>query len=392
MENGAELIVRHGKDKACTSQVLYVESLDPAQVLQIGHKVLLGDGILSLETIANNGTEAICKVVMGGRVRSRMGIAFPDSEVLLPATTSKDLVDLRWGIDNSVDFIAISFVRDASDILKLRHEIRKHGGDQRIIAKIERRSAVQNIESILDVSDGIMVARGDLGVELPLETLPVIQRTLIQQANYRGVPVIVATQMLHSMITSLRPTRAEVSDVSGAVMLGADALMLSEETAIGEHPVEAVRYLSSIAMQAEQSFQFEEYKPRLRESDWQTVPDAVAYAACGAAIKIDAGAIISCTDTGGSARLVAKYRPQQQLYGASSNPTALRRMCLYWGVTPVSCAVTGTHHDEVDVALRNVQERENLPNGSFAVVTSGLSVREAGSTCVMQIRALNFRV
>ena len=192
------------------------------------------------------------------------------------------------------------------------------------------------------------------------------------------------------MITSIRPTRAEVSDVAGAVMSGADAVMLSEETTIGEHPVECVEFLSKIAVEAEQSFAFDEYKLRLGRLDSSQVSDAVAYAACAAAVKVRANAIIACTETGTAARLVAKYRPQQPLYGTSTRDETLRRLCLYWGVIPISCASSSTHTAEIETALRTVQCRENLPNGARAVVTGGIQVNTPGATSVKEIRRMDF--
>lgn len=373
------------------AKVIYVETLNPIEILKAGQQVLLADGIIELRCEEVKSDRVVCRITKGGRIRSRVGIAFPESMVSLPATTKKDLHDLNWGIENKIDFVAISFVQNAQDILMLRDVISKKGGEIPIIAKIERRSALQNIEEILDVTDGLMVARGDLGLELPVEKVPTVQRALIAQANARGIPVIVATQMMHSMITAIRPTRAEVSDVATAVMSGADAVMLSEETTIGEHPVACVQYLSKIAQEAEQAFDFDEYKLRLRHrNDRLTVPDAVAYAACAAAIKIESSAIIACTETGTSARLVAKYRPQQALYGTSSRASTLRRMCLYWGVTPISCESGSTHKDEIENALSTVQRRENLPNGSKAVVTGGLMVNVPGATSVLEIREMKF--
>jgi len=202
--------------------------------------------------------------------------------------------------------------------------------------------------------------------------------------------VIVATQMMHSMITSVRPTRAEVSDIAAAVMSGADAVMLSDETAIGEHPEACVRYLSRIALAAEQSFAFDAYKLRLRNADSETVPDAIAYAACAASVKTSANAIIVCTETGTSARLVAKYRPQQPLYGVSRNEATLRRMALYWGVHPISFESAENMNDEIASALQTVQDREQLPNGSRAVITGGRSSRTPGSTSVLEVREMNF--
>lgn len=394
IKDGASLELKFAKGDSgsvSSEKCLFVESVNPSEVLKEGHRVLLADGIIELKVVKVGKDAVSTAITKGGRVRSRVGIAFPDSNVNLPAATEKDLKDLAWGVSHSVDFVAISFVKNAEDIKRVREEIKRIGGETAIIAKIERKPALEDIEGILAVSDGIMVARGDLGLELPLEQLPLLQKRLIELANYAGIPVIVATQMLSSMVTSVRPTRAEVTDVAAAVMAGTDAVMLSEETTIGEHPVECVKYLHRIARESERSFEFEEYKLRLGESDRETVPDAVAYAASAAAIKVGASAIIACTQTGKSVRLVAKYRPQQPLYGASVRPSALRRMALFWGVIPISCNPTDTHHGEIETALRTVQLRENLPNGSRAVVTSGLAVGKVGSTCVLEIREMTFR-
>lgn len=370
---------------------IYVETVNPMQVMQPGQHVLLADGILELVCEEVHSDRVICRVVKGGRIRSRVGIAFPESHVDLPATTKKDLHDLEWGLTNGVDYVAISFVRSAEDIIKLRHIITDRGASVGIIAKIERRAALDNIEEIIVASDGLMVARGDLGLEVPLEQVPMLQRRLIEESNFRGIPVIVATQMMHSMITSVRPTRAEVSDIAAAVMGGADAVMLSDETAIGEHPIECVKYLGRIAATAEQAFEFEEYKLRLRNSDAATVPDSIAYAACAASVKVTASALIACTETGTSARLIAKYRPQQPLYGLSRKETTLRRMALYWGVRPMAFESASNLSDELERALRVVQEREQLPNGSRAVITGGRFTQTPGATSVMEVRDMNYR-
>lgn len=371
--------------KKSNTTTIYVETLNPIEILKPGETVLLADGIITLHAEEVRKDSVICRITKGGRIRSRVGIAFPDSNVSLPATTEKDLKDLDWGIEHKVDFVAISFVQNDQDILMLRKVIESKGGSIPIIAKIERRSALDNIEAILECTDGLMVARGDLGLELPLERVPRIQLELIEGANSRGIPVIVATQMLHSMITSLRPTRAEVSDIATAVMSGADAVMLSEETAIGEHPAECVRVLDRVAFEAEQTFQFDEFKFRLKHHDRAVVPEAVAYAACAAAVKINAQAIIACTETGTSARLVAKYRPQQPLYGLSGRPATLRRMCLYWGVVPIAGEAGNSHAEEVELALRTVQHRQNAPGGARAVITGGPVVKTPGSSSILEV-------
>lgn len=391
IQDGESIELRVANKSLSNAQTIFVETVNPMQTLHPGHHVLLADGLIELVTESVAADHVVCRVLKGGRIRSRVGIAFPDSDVDLPATTKKDLVDLEWGIAHKVDYVAISFVRSASDVLSLRTIINERGASAGIIAKIERRAALENIEEIAQASDGLMVARGDLGLEVPLEQLPMLQRRLIEEANFRGIPVIVATQMMHSMITSVRPTRAEVSDIAAAVMSGADAVMLSDETAIGEHPAACVGYLSRIALAAEQTFAFEEYKLRLRNSDTFTVPDAIAYAACAASVKTSAAALIACTETGTSARLVAKYRPQQPLYGVSRNETTLRRMALYWGVKPCAFESAHNHVDEIERALQVVQDRENLPNGSRAVVTGGRFTQTPGATSILEVRELNYR-
>ena len=391
IHDGHAIELRVASGSVSNAKTIFVETVNPMKTLQPGHHVLLADGLIELVAESVASDHVVCRVIKGGRIRSRVGIAFPDSDVDLPATTKKDLVDLEWGITNGVDYVAISFVRSASDVLGLRAIIDERGSAAGIIAKIERRTALENIEEIVHASDGLMGARGDLGLEVPLEQLPMLQRRLIEEANFRGIPVIVATQMMHSMITSVRPTRAEVSDIAAAVMSGADAVMLSDETAIGEHPAACVGYLARIALAAEQTFAFEEYKLRLRNSDMLTVPDAIAYAACAASVKTSADALIACTETGTSARLVAKYRPQQPLYGVSRKETTLRRMALYWGVKPCAFESANTHVDEIEKALEVVQYRENLPNGSRAVVTGGRFTQTPGATSVLEVRELRYR-
>jgi pyruvate kinase len=388
MRDGGTVTLHPAAGELSTGSDIYVEGLNPLEIVKPKDQVLMADGAIYLTVEAVEASGVRCKVIKGGRLRSRVGIAFPDSVNELPAATPKDFEDLVFGIKHQVDYVAISFVQNARDILVLREAMRKDGANCSIIAKIERKSALRNIKEIMDVSDGIMVARGDLGLELPLEMLPRVQRGLIEEGNYRGIPVIVATQMMHSMITAVRPTRAEVSDIAAAVMSGADAVMLSEETTIGEHPVECVRYIDRIVREAEKGFEFEEYKLRLRDSDRATVPDAVAYAACAAGNKVGASAIVACTTTGTSARLVAKYRPQQPLYGASRIEATLRRMALYWGVQPIPLTQSASHDEEIDGALNAVQNLENLPNGTRCVVIGGSAVGRPGSTSILEIREL----
>lgn len=390
LHDGQKITLQHGgEDALSNTEILFCPTIDPTSVLSPGHIVLLADGIITLRAEKVTKQGVVCTVEKGGRIRSRVGIAFPDSEVELPATTEKDHEDLEWGIEHEIDYVAISFVSKAEDIINIRVRALLKDSPLQIVAKIERKNALKNIAEILDAADGVMVARGDLGLEFPVEKIPLIQRELIEEANHRGIPVIVATQMLHSMITSVRPTRAEVADIAAAVMGGADAVMLSEETAIGENPHLAVEYLDRIAREAERHFFFEEYKPRLRDADHETIPDSLAYGAAATAVKVKAAAVIACTETGTTARLLAKYRPQQPLIGATPREDTLRRMCLYWGVLPLFCPSAKTHDEEVEQALRVIEKESRFPDGARAVVIGGLAGGKPGGTSVLEIREIN---
>lgn len=390
IENNSTTELYYGsKEDLSTANKIYVTAIKPTEILKPGHTVLLADGLIVLECSEVKSDFVQCKVIKGGELRSRVGIAFPDSDTKLSATTQKDIEDFYWGLDKDIDFFAISFVQKAEDIKRLRKLAEEKGKKIKVVAKIELKIALDNIDEILEETDAIMVARGDLGVELPVEKIPLTQRMLIEKANNKGKPVIVATQMLHSMVHSMRPTRAEVVDCANAVMTGADAVMLSEETAIGSFPVESVEYLDKISREAESSFTFEEYKLRLRHTDANNVPDAVAYAACAAAVKVNADCIIACTETGTTARLVAKYRPQQVLYGLSRNKETLRRLALNWGVIPIILKNAENHPDEMSLAIQKVMETGNFNKGAISVIIGGLSVNSPGSTSVMQIREMD---
>ncbi len=380
-----------GTDMSSQARI-YTPLVDPAAFVENGHRILISDGTIELVGETKSGGVLRAKVVQGGFVRSRVGIAFPDSLVDLPAVTDKDLRDLEWGIANEVDFVAVSFVACAADVTRVRDIIQAAGGGIHVIPKIERRVALENIQEIIEVSDGILIARGDLGVDLPVEKLPGVQRDLIALANRRGIPAIVATEMLQSMITEMRPTRAEVSDIAWAVASGADALMLSGETAIGKHPAECVNYLCAIAFEAENQFDSEQHRERLRGMAEASVSDAVAFAAAGASEKISAAVVIATTASGETARLIAKYRPRPLILAVSDNDRTLRRVSLYWGVKALKAPSAAVRTPALMQLLGKIQEQENLANGSLAVVTGGLQPSAAGTTSIMQIQSLNYRI
>jgi len=385
----ARITLKHGEEEGSEKE-LFIESFDPVITIKPGEKALLSDGnvVLIADEVTKDGV--VCIVQAGGPVRSRSGVSVPDSKLDIDILTPKDLEDLKWAIEHQVDFVALSFVRSAEDIHQLRQEMNRIGDELPVIAKMERAVSIDNVREIVETSDAVMIARGDLGLELPLERVPLAQKLIIEQANHLGTPVITATQMLQSMVKEVRPTRAEVSDVCTAVLDGTDAVMLSEETAIGDHPIEAVRVLARIVNEAESQFQYDRVRPRTRGDHPQDVADAVAYAACGAAAKVSAAAIIACTQSGSSAKLVAKYRPFNPLIGATSQRKALSRMSLFWGVQPVFFAVEeqSPAEDEVAAALAMARDKMGLKPGSRVVITSGLRAKQSGTTSQMQIREI----
>ncbi len=387
INTGDKIKVAYG-DTLSSSEALYLTITDPAQSLQAGERVLLHDGIIELIVDEVKDGAVYCTSNSSGEIRSHAGIAFPDSNIDLPAITEKDLKDLEWGIQHQVDYVAVSFVQNASDITRLRTRTNAAGIDIRFIPKIERRVALEHIDEILDVSDGLMIARGDLGVEIPVETIPGVQRMLINEGNKRGIPVIVATEMLQSMITENRPTRAEVTDITFAVDSGADAVMLSGETAMGKHPVTCVNYMCSIAYEIEKYANTHKHEFPKTEHEMTTVEEAVASAAVNAASKVNAALLIAPTNSGETARLLAKYRPEQVISALSNNNRSLQRMALYRGVRPIFCDESTDISMPLDGVLSRLQKENNIPNGTAAVITNGLT--QKSGTSIMEIRYLNY--
>jgi pyruvate kinase len=388
LEDGGKIALKYSKTDLGNKDVIFVEAFDPAVVLQPGHKVLLSDGQIELITDSVDKSAAYCTVRAGGTLRSRSGIAVPDSKLGLSCITDKDLKDLRWAVANNLDYVALSFVGTAKDVTDLKDHIKKLGANIPVIAKIERAESLDHISEIVAVSDAVMVARGDLGLELPLERVPTTQKMVIDTANNLGVPVIVATQMLTSMVHNLRPTRAEVSDVCTAFRDGTSAVMLSDETAIGKHPIEVIQVLDRILLEAEsQSYSWPQTLTA-RASDKEIVPDSICYAACNAAEKINASAIVACTQSGYSARLVSKYRPKHVLFGATSEKKTLNRMALYWGVIPMKIDIEEKNslEDEVTRSLLTLRDDYGVKPGARIVITAGLRTKKTGTTNVLEIR------
>ena len=356
-----------------------------------GAKILLDDGLIGLEVIsidkANN--EIKTKVMNSGTLKNKKGVNVPGVSVKLPGITEKDAQDILFGIEQGVDFIAASFVRRATDVLEIRQLLEENNGSHiQIIPKIENQEGVDNINEILEVSDGLMVARGDLGVEIPAEEVPLVQKDLIKKCNALGKPVITATQMLDSMQRNPRPTRAEASDVANAIFDGTDAIMLSGETAAGQYPVEAVQTMHNIASRAEQALDHKELlSARSKDSD-HNITDAIGQSVAHTALNLDVQAIITPTESGHTARMISKYRPKAPIIASTSNDHVVRRLALVWGVYPQLGQKAETTDEMLDVAVEESVNSGIVKHGDLVVITAGVPVGEAGTTNLMKIHVI----
>jgi len=351
-----------------------------ARSVRPGDRLLLADGEIALQAEETTPTDVRCRVLAGGLLSSHKGISLPGRTVDGPSLTDKDREDLAFGVDQGVDYAALSFVRCGDDVRRVRAYLAERGASVPLIAKIEKHEALACVDEILDASDGIMVARGDLGVETPLEHVPLLQKMLIDRANRAGKPVITATQMLLSMVERPRPTRAEVADVANAILDGTDALMLSEETASGRFPVEAAETMRRIAEDTESAFPFEQWMRRFEDRTLQTLPEAVASAAAELAEHIGAGVIVAWTESGETPRLVAKHRPRRPILALSTRAETARRLALVWGVEPLVVKLEPDTDAMLQRAPALAVAHGLLRPGETAVITAGIPIGVAGST------------
>lgn len=350
-----------------------------------GDRLLLDDGLLEIKVEGTSETEVFCRVVVGGPLSNRKGLNVPGKRVNLPAISAQDEADLRFGIAQGVDFIAASFMRTAADVLAIRKFLERNGASIPIIAKLENKEGVDNLDAILKVADGLMVARGDMGVEFPAEEVPIIQKQMIQKCNAAGKPVITATQMLDSMIRNPRPTRAEASDVANAVYDGTDAIMLSGETASGKYPLESVQTMARIAERTEQAIAYDTYVGRKHGS---TVTDAISHATVQAAAELGAAAIITSTQSGWTARMVAKYRPKAPIIAVTTEETTARRLNLLWGVYPVMGETITTTDEMMQEAVLRSLGAGFIRNGDLVVITAGVPVGVPGTTNLLKVHVV----
>jgi len=345
-----------------------------------GDTILIADGSVKAEVISKSKTEIKCKVIAGGFISSKKGINLPFTKLKIPSLTAKDVKDLELGIKYNVDFIALSFVRRGDDIKKVKEVISNRGALIPVIAKIEKPEAVKNIDEIIQVSDGLMVARGDLGVEIPIEEIPQIQKMIISKANVCGKPVITATQMLKSMVENPEPSRAEVTDIANSVLDGTDAMMLSEETAMGKYPVNAVKIMSKIAESAEKNLPYQKIFYNEDKRKEKTIPDAISHAACLTALDLDAKAIIAPTQSGYTAIQVSRFRPRQIIIAVSPDIKTVRKLSLCWGVYPLLIDNFRDTDDMIEKAKKASLTSKLVKVGDIVVMTAGLPVGKSGTT------------
>ncbi|PYI51609.1 pyruvate kinase [Paenibacillus flagellatus] len=351
-----------------------------------GSRILIDDGLIGLEVEQAEGTEVVCRIVNGGRLKPRKGVNLPGIRTSLPGVTERDVQHIAFGVEQKVDIIAASFVRKAADIVQIRELLEGHGaGHVKIVSKIENEEGVENLSEILAVSDGIMVARGDLGVEIPVEDVPIVQKQMIRACNAAGKPVITATHMLESMQANPRPTRAEASDVSNAVLDGTDAVMLSGETAAGKYPVESVATMAAIVCKTESILPYRESFERKIALHPTNVTEVISQSVVGASLDLTPKAIVAPTETGFTARMISKYRPEAPIIAVTTNAEVLGGLALVWGVVPVQGKPEPTTDEVLASSLRSGVDAGLLQPGDTVIVSAGVPVGRSGATNLMKI-------
>ena len=395
MENGEiELILNSSVKISMTEVVGTPEKFSVSypgliEDVHVGSTILLDDGLIELKVTEIGVEELTAQVVNNGILKNKKGVNVPGVSVNLPGITEKDASDITFGIEEDVDFIAASFVRRASDVLEIRELLeRKNASHIQISPKIENQEGVDKIDEILEVSDGLMVARGDLGVEIPPEDVPLVQKDLIKKCNKLGKPVITATQMLDSMQRNPRPTRAEASDVANAIFDGTDAIMLSGETAAGIYPVESVQTMRNIAEKTETALKYDDIlRKRIEESE-QTITDAISQSVSHTALNLNAAAILTATESGHTARMIAKYRPRPPIVATTSNERVCRALSLTWGVYPQVSEIATTTDEMLQLSVDGSLKSGIVKRGDLVVITAGVPVGKRGTTNLLKVHVV----
>ena len=355
-----------------------------------GNRILINDGLVELEVINIKDKDIICEVLNGGAIGNHKGVNVPGVKVNLPSLTEKDIEDIRFGVENDFDFIAASFIRKASDVKDIKKVLEEFSGeDINVIAKIENREAIENVDEIIKVADGIMVARGDLGVEIPVEEVPVVQKMLIEKCYKTGKPVITATQMLDSMIRNPRPTRAEASDIANAIYDGTSAIMLSGETAVGKYPIETLETMAKIARKAEASIDYWDRFQKMQHDFSPNVTNAISHATCTTAQDLKASAIITVTHSGHTARMISRFRPQCPIIATTVSPKVQRQLSLTWGVKPFLVKEASSTDEMFDDGVEKALESNLVRNGDLVVITAGLPIGMSGTTNILKVHLVD---
>ena len=373
------------RDVEGTNEICSITYKDLPMDVEPNGTIMLDDGLIKLQIQTVNDTDIVCTVLNNGKIKNKKGVNVPGVHLSMPYMSQRDKDDIIFGIQQGYDFIAASFVRTAQDVYDIRNLLNQYDSNIRIIAKIENREGVNNIDSILAAADAVMVARGDLGVEIDFTELPGIQKTIIDRSFSFGKPIVTATQMLDSMMVNPRPTRAEISDVANAIYDGTSAIMLSGETAAGAYPVEALKTMSAIAERTEQEGHY--LRGRLMEPNTGkiSVSDATAHAACLTAKDVNAAAIVTVSESGTTARLLSKYRPQQPIIACVMKEQVQRQLSLSWGITSLMMPLAHSTDELIEMSTALAKENGFLHNGELAVVTAGVPVGISGTTNMIKI-------
>ena len=383
LKDGKKVTLKEGDLYTLTTEEIvgdetrgYINYAGLAEDVKPGDRILIDDGLIELHVREVNGTDIVCRIENGGELGEKKGVNVPGVRVKLPALTDKDKEDIRFGVDAGFDFVAASFVRNADAIREIREILNEKGSAMQIIAKIENEEGIENIDSIIEASDGIMVARGDMGVEIPAEKVPHIQKMIIRKCNLACKVVITATQMLDSMIRNPRPTRAEVSDVANAVYEGTDAVMLSGETAMGSYPIEAVRMMSQIAEESEKYLDYMFYQRRkVSAENLRNISNTVCYSSVATASDLEAPVIVAPSVSGFTTRMLSKWRPKALIAGLSPSMTAVRQMQLYWGVKPFHAKRAESTDALLFASVELLKEKGIVKEGETVVATAGVVTR-----------------
>ena len=371
-----------------TKEICSITYKDLPQDVQPGGTIMLDDGLIKLQIVTVNDTDIVCKVLNNGKIKNKKGVNVPGVHLSMPYMSQRDRDDIIFGAQQGFDFIAASFVRTAQDVYDIRNLLNEYDSDIRIIAKIENREGVNNIDSILAAADAVMVARGDLGVEIDFTELPGIQKSVIDRSFSFGKPIVTATQMLDSMMVNPRPTRAEISDVANAIYDGTSAIMLSGETAAGAYPVEALRTMSAIAERTENEVHYRDNRLVDAHGGQISVSDATAHAACLTAKDVNATAIVTVSESGNTARLLSKYRPAQPIIACVMNEQVQRQLAISWGITPLMMPLAHSTDELIEMSTALAKENGYLHDGELAVVTAGVPVGVSGTTNMIKIHMI----